>query len=1189
MEQASWFLVLLLIISLSVYTVRSDSRVIVRPTNSNSSICGDHATCDTLSNLISSYSTLFTDNSDLALHFLRGIHEIRSSKIQLKVKEKKNITIFGERAEIVCETPLTFHFWRIENLEIRDVRFTRCGHCLDNTNELYEKSATLLLVNIQIFRMESVKIIQSNGFGLLAINLCDYASISNSTFRSNRACTEAAFNVCEGGNIAFHFYEKKNFNCSASRLKHVNVVLNACNIEGGTNKSDTIPAMKLCMERLNLRSPFAPKKSLANGLAAIFAQNKTAVYLHINETRFVGNIGNMEHPAILIQSIIKDKTNYVEITNSFFTEQNHFIVMFKMEYDDRNKNYTTNLILTVKNCSFSNAVQTCAKIESKKPTELWQYKKSIKFLDCNFTAGIQVHNTHAVLTGCNFYNASKTAVYSKNSLITVYGQNTFQHNSGSCGGALSLRESVLLLMPKSRTFILENNASHGGGVYATPVVKESGMPQYDTLCSIVSAGFAWIHFKDNRARYAGHSIYGGQYVNCTYNCTKEDHCDVSTVHHSSQHLPPFITVTPYLNKTSLTDVSSPIDRICLCKDSKPTDKCEKIDLALFPGQEFNVSLIALGKLDGSTPVLVTTSFWGENLKLNVDKELATNCRTVSYSIPHDQTHLQLKISDRALPKITKSGVRFSFNFNWSDCPLGLMLSPNSHQCDCHSFLMISKFEIKCKKEQGLIIIKDKQWVGYYHNSHLAVSSNYSRDYLHSGDRYINLSTPDKQCNYNRSGVLCGACKSDFSMVLGTSNCIPNCNNMYLLLIIPFALAGVALVVLLLKCNLTVSVGHINGIIFYANVVQVNKALFFHSIQNQNTAEKKFTHVLSTFIAWLNLDLGMEKCFFKNMTSHSKTWLQFVFPVYLWVLILLIIVLAHYFQRLNRLIGSNSVPVLATLLLLSYAKLFRTVVEAVEFTILEIENGTHITVWRNDGNIEYFSTEHIPLFLVSLLFLVLYILPMTMLVLFASCLQARSHYKAFKWVNRLKPFLDAYQGPYTDNFRCWTGLMLMARAVPLSITYTTNFRGDPTISFFWTTATTALIIFLMLKKAKYRYRLTHYLEMISLINIVILFSTCWLTSTTVYQTWHSFKKYTTYTSSVITMLMFMGILTHQALLPLCHRKLHKLLRNVNLNVNLTKVTGHACASNVNQSENTPTFSVVELKECDQLIEPLLDTN
>ena len=88
-------------------------------------------------------------------------------------------------------------------------------------------------------------------------------------------------------------------------------------------------------------------------------------------------------------------------------------------------------------------------------------------------------------------------------------------------------------------------------------------------------------------------------------------------------------------------------------------------------------------------------------------------------------------------------------------------------------------------------------------------------------KHINLSEPDEQCSHNRSGVLCGACQTNLSIVLGTSNC-KKCSNVYLLLIIPFALAGVALVVLLLKCNLTVSVGHINGIIFYANIVQVNR-------------------------------------------------------------------------------------------------------------------------------------------------------------------------------------------------------------------------------------------------------------------------------------------------------------------------------------------------------------------------------
>ena len=61
--------------------------------------------------------------------------------------------------------------------------------------------------------------------------------------------------------------------------------------------------------------------------------------------------------------------------------------------------------------------------------------------------------------------------------------------------------------------------------------------------------------------------------------------------------------------------------------------------------------------------------------------------------------------------------------------------------------------------------------------------------------------------------------------------------------IPFVLAGVVLVVLLLKCNLTVSGGHINayGIIFYANNVRVNKALLF---PNQGMAFQIF----STFVA-----------------------------------------------------------------------------------------------------------------------------------------------------------------------------------------------------------------------------------------------------------------------------------------------------------------------------------------------------
>jgi len=112
-------------------------------------------------------------------------------------------------------------------------------------------------------------------------------------------------------------------------------------------------------------------------------------------------------------------------------------------------------------------------------------------------------------------------------------------------------------------------------------------------------------------------------------------------------------------------------------------------------------------------------------------------------------------------------------------------------------------------------------------------------------------------------------------VLGTSQC-KQCTNIHLLLLIPFALMGLALVFFLLVSKLTVATGTLSGLVFYANVVGVNRTTFI---------PVESTDIISVFIniAWLNLDFGVETCFYKGMDAYSKTWLQFVFPVYIWVI------------------------------------------------------------------------------------------------------------------------------------------------------------------------------------------------------------------------------------------------------------------------------------------------------------------
>ena len=213
---------------------------------------------------------------------------------------------------------------------------------------------------------------------------------------------------------------------------------------------------------------------------------------------------------------------------------------------------------------------------------------------------------------------------------------------------------------------------------------------------------------------------------------------------------------------------------------------------------------------------------------------------------------------------------------------------------------------------------------------------------------FSLNSTELQCAYSRSGLLCGRCQSHLSLAIGNSKCL-QCSNLYILLLIPFALAGIALVLLLLICKLTVAAGSINGLIFYANLVTVNRAIFFPPNQ---------TNILTVFIAWFNLDLGIETCFFDGMDEYTKTWLQFVFPIYVWSLLGLIIIFSSFSLRITRLLGSNPVAVLATLLLLSYTKLLHTIISALIFTFLNYPNEVQVAVWLHDGNIKYLHGKHI---------------------------------------------------------------------------------------------------------------------------------------------------------------------------------------------------------------------------------------
>ena len=84
-------------------------------------------------------------------------------------------------------------------------------------------------------------------------------------------------------------------------------------------------------------------------------------------------------------------------------------------------------------------------------------------------------------------------------------------------------------------------------------------------------------------------------------------------------------------------------------------------------------------------------------------------------------------------------------------------------------------------------------------------------------------------------------------------------------------------------------------------------------------------------------------------------------------------------------GTNGVSILATLVLLSYAKMFNTILTVLSYTTLYTTQGREL-VWSADGNIVYRGRDHAPLFAVALATLLFLWIPYTLLVLVGHWLE-----------------------------------------------------------------------------------------------------------------------------------------------------------------------------------------------------------
>ena len=128
------------------------------------------------------------------------------------------------------------------------------------------------------------------------------------------------------------------------------------------------------------------------------------------------------------------------------------------------------------------------------------------------------------------------------------------------------------------------------------------------------------------------------------------------------------------------------------------------------------------------------------------------------------------------------------------CPLGFTLRKSCY-CDPE----LKSFTTSCSLQDEAIMRPAKSWIFGRQSSdgsHVyQLSHNCPFDYCLLSASYLNLSSPDQQCQFKRSGVLCGHCRPGLSVAFGSSQC-KQCSSIWLLIVIPIAIAGIALFVMI---------------------------------------------------------------------------------------------------------------------------------------------------------------------------------------------------------------------------------------------------------------------------------------------------------------------------------------------------------------------------------------------------------
>ena len=644
----------------------------------------------------------------------------------------------------------------------------------------------------------------------------------------------------------------------------------------------------------------------------------------------------------------------------------------------------------------------------------------------------------------------------------------FKGNTGKLGGAIALlNQASLIVMNRSNLLFYNNTANDkGGAIYVSNYFDNYALPMTHTQCAIKFSNTSSFIFEGNTADHKENSIFATSVLSCAEN----------ELVNSSMATPFCWSNWYYENSTCSKQVfTSP----ATIQKTVPS-----LSIDVFPGFPFPLPIRLIddyGK-DITNKFVVSAFVIDGNASVDSSSQYIAGGNTTIYAVP--DTIITVAI-ETAEPRVVYTELKF----NIQHCPPGYYsVSKESNikgmDCICGKY---SSNVVICNK----IISSAKIMTGWCmtYDTELGMGiigpwqfvSQMKRQMEQDG--YYKLPSTLQELDeffckpLKRTGRLCGQCEEGYGVpVYSYDNRCVACDEkkwpqhmiLYLLAELVPLTVFFALVIVF---NISITSGPAKAFVFYSQIITLPTVMYtiqeqINLLVNSNSALESL--LLSVYVLpysiW-NLDFFRTVlppfCLTPTLSTIDVMALAYISALYSLLLIIVVYAcielhasncrpvayicmpLCHCLGRLRRnwKIQTSFIDAFATFLVLSYTKLC-----SVSFLVL-LPNTVYsangevkgVKLLYMDASVEYGSSKHVWLMMISIIVLSLVVVPLPLILLLypLQIIQRCLHHTHLNH-RALRAFMDSFQGCYrigtecTRDARSFSSVYFILRIVVLAI-------------------------------------------------------------------------------------------------------------------------------------------------------------